>query len=359
MHVVFAAGGTAGHLEPALTTADALVQRDPTTTISFIGGSRGLEGELVATRGYPLVATTAQPFPRRLSASAVAFPFVTIEGVWQAAAHLRAVSADVVVGFGGYAAVPGYAAAWLTRTPLIIHEANSRAGFANVLGAKWTKNVASVHSGVLAHARPMGLPLRPSVAQLDVAEERSVARGMWDLPDQGPVVLIFGGSQGARHLNDVVAGSIHALTDAGVSVLHAVGRNNVLPDPHPNYRPVAYIDRMDMAYAAADLVVCRSGAMTCAELTAIGVPAIYVPLPIGTGEQAGNSRPIVDAGGGLQVADEAVTSEWLTTTALSLVQDEGRLQTMASAARCLGDRDAGEAMVRWIDDVVERRRKGR
>ena len=144
MHVVFAAGGTAGHLEPALTTADALVQRDRTTAVSFIGGSRGLEAELVTARGYPLVATTAQPFPRRLSASAVAFPFLTIEGVWQAAAHLRAVSADVVVGFGGYAAVPGYAAAWLTRTPLIIHEANSRAGFANVLGAKWTKNVASV-----------------------------------------------------------------------------------------------------------------------------------------------------------------------------------------------------------------------
>ena len=252
-----------------------------------------------------------------------------------------------------------YAAAWLTRTPLVIHEANSRAGFANVLGAKWTKNVASVHSGVLAHARPMGLPLRPSVAQLDVAEQRSVARGMWDLPDQGPVVLIFGGSQGARHLNEVVAGSIQALTDAGVSVLHAVGRNNLLPDPHPNYRPVAYIDQMDRAYAAADLVVCRSGAMTCAELTAVGVPAIYVPLPIGNGEQAGNSRPIVDAGGGLQVSDEAVTSEWLTTTVLSLVEDKGRLRTMASAARSLGDRDAGEAMVRWISDVVEQRRKGR
>jgi UDP-N-acetylglucosamine--N-acetylmuramyl-(pentapeptide) pyrophosphoryl-undecaprenol N-acetylglucosamine transferase len=99
--------------------------------------------------------------------------------------------------------------------------------------------------------------------------------------------------------------------------------------------------------------------MTCAELTAIGVPAIYVPLPIGNGEQAGNSRPIVDAGGGLQVADEAVTSEWLTTTVLSLVEDEGRLRTMASAARSLGDRDAGEAMVRWIGDVVGQRRKGR
>ena len=99
--------------------------------------------------------------------------------------------------------------------------------------------------------------------------------------------------------------------------------------------------------------------MTCAELTAVGMPAIYVPLPIGNGEQAGNSRPIVDAGGGLQVADEALTSEWLTTTVLTLVQDEGRLRTMASAACSLGDRDAGEAMVGWIGDVVEQRRKGR
>ena len=159
---------------------------------------------------------------------------------------------------------------------LVIHEANSRAGFANVLGAKWTKNVASVHPGVLAHARPMGLPLRPSVAQLNVAEQRSAARGMWDLPEQGPVVLIFGGSQGARHLNEVIAGSIQALTDAA-SALYMPWARTICSRPAPELSTVPYIDQMDMAYAAVDLVVCRSGAMTCAELTAVGVPAIRAP----------------------------------------------------------------------------------
>ena len=272
MHVVFAAGGTAGHLEPALTTADALVQRDRTTAVSFIGGSRGLEAELVTARGYPLLATTAQPFPRRLSASAIAFPFLTIEGVWQAAAHLRAVSADVVVGFGGYAA-----RTWLRGCVVdphsLDHPRSKLSSRIRQCARSEMDEERRERPSRGARRRPtyMGLPLRPSVAQLDVAEQRSAARQMWDLPDQGPVVLIFGGSQGARHLNDVVAGSIQALTEAGVSVLHAVGRNNLLPDPHPNYRPVAYIDHMDMAYAAADLVVCRSGAMTCAELTAVGL----------------------------------------------------------------------------------------
>ncbi|MGA0208975.1 MAG: UDP-N-acetylglucosamine--N-acetylmuramyl-(pentapeptide) pyrophosphoryl-undecaprenol N-acetylglucosamine transferase [Candidatus Nanopelagicales bacterium] len=354
MHVVFAAGGTAGHLEPALNTADALIRIEPSTTISFVGGSRGLEGDLVEARGYPLIATHAQPMPRRLDAELLTLPGHTWTAVRTASAHLRATSAAAVVGFGGYAAVPGYLAARRTRTPLFIHEANSRPGFANRLGAHLTSHVAVVHDGVLAHSRHMGLPLRPSIAHLDRAATRLQARDSWTLAQDRPVVLVFGGSQGARHLNEVIAGSIETLTNAGIQVLHSVGRGNVLPDEHPGYRPVAYIDRMDVAYAAADLVVCRSGAMTCAELTAVGLPGIYVPLPIGNGEQAGNSRPIVAAGGGMQRADEALTSEWLTDTVMSVVQDKERLAAMSDAAYALGDRRADEHFARWILDTAVR-----
>lgn len=355
MHVVFAAGGTAGHLEPALNTADALVRLSPSTSISFIGGSRGLETHLVPQRGYSLIQTGADPFPRRISRAALAFPTHTVASVRAASAHVRASRADVVVGFGGYAAVPGYLAARQTKTPLIIHEANSRAGFANRLGARLTSHVGVVHDGVFSHARHMGLPLRPAIAHVDRHALRAQARDHWGLAADEPVVLVFGGSQGARHLNEVVSEAIGDLVATGVQVLHSVGSKNALPESRPGYRPVSYIERMDLAYAAADLAVCRSGAMTCAELTAVGLPGIYVPLPIGNGEQSGNSLPIVNAGGGFQLADELLSPEWLTTTVVSVVQDEGRLEAMSSAAYALGERDADERFAEWIVQVAELR----
>jgi UDP-N-acetylglucosamine--N-acetylmuramyl-(pentapeptide) pyrophosphoryl-undecaprenol N-acetylglucosamine transferase len=358
MHVVFAAGGTAGHLEPALTTADALIALDSSTQVSFIGGSRGLERDLVAPRGFPLVQTQAQPLPRKIGPTAAAFPFDTVGSIRQARAHLRSARADVVVGFGGYAAIPGYLAAWTTRTPLIIHEANSRAGFANVLGAKLTPYVATVHPHAIGHARRMALPLRASIAHLDRRAQRDAARAQWGVPADSPVLLVFGGSQGARRLNDAVAGSLATLAEHGVTVIHVVGKNNELPPERPGYHPVPYADRMDLAYAAADLAVCRSGAMTCAELTAVGLPAIYVPLPIGNGEQAGNSRPIVEAGGGLQCLDQDMTAEWLTSTVPPLVHDEVRLREMSLSAASLGDRHADRELAKWIEEVAGQRRKG-
>lgn len=352
MHIVFAAGGTAGHLEPALNTADALTRMAPTTSISFVGGSRGLERELVPARGYPLIQTGAVPFPRRVGRPLVTFPRATSAAVRTAMAHLRSVRADAVVGFGGYAAIPGYLAARRTRTPLLIHEANSRPGFANRLAARFTENVGVVHDGVLPHSRHMGLPLRPSVSHLDRRAMREQARRQWGFDPDAPVLLVFGGSQGAKRLNDVIEASIAALTSAGVQILHSVGGRHALPNASPGYLPVAYIEDMALAYAAADVAVCRSGAMTCAELTAVGLPGIYVPLPVGNGEQAGNSRPIVLAGGGIQRLDELLTPEWLTDTVVSVVQDEKRLEAMSSAAYALGERQADEECARWILDVA-------
>lgn len=356
MHVVFAAGGTAGHVEPALNTADALIRLDPRISISFLGGERGLEQALVTSRGYPLTVTSAEPFPRRIDPAAAVFPWHTATAVRAAIAHLRGVRADVVVGFGGYAAVPGYLAARRTKVTLMVHEANSRPGFANRLGARLTPFVATVHPGVLPHARHLGLPIRPSIANLDRRALRAQAREHWGLSHDAPVVLVFGGSQGARRLNGALAGAVETLTGAGIQILHSVGSRNELPPRLPGYHPVAYIDRMDLAYAVADLAVCRSGAMTCAELTAVGLPGIYVPLPIGNGEQAGNSRPIVQAGGGLQCPDELMTAEWLTDSVVAVVQDEERLRSMSTAAASLGERHADEEFASWIIKVVGRGR---
>jgi len=348
MHIVFAAGGTAGHIEPALNTADALRAIDPSLAISFLGGARGLESSLVPARGYELIITDAVPMPRRPSPQAMVFPFHLARGVRQAARYLRRVQASALVGFGGYAAVPGYLAARLTRTPLLIHEANSKAGFANVLGSRSTPHVATVHDQALKGARHLSLPIRRSIASVDRLKEQGSARGKWGLAVDKPVILIFGGSQGARHLNEVVAAALDVLLASGVQVLHAVGSRNELPEARPGYVPVMYVDRMEDAYAAADLVVCRSGAMTCAEVTAVGLPAIFVPLPIGNGEQLGNASAVVSVGGGRQCADSTLTAEWLTDAIVELVQNKAGLAQMAAASASLGVRDADEQMAAWI-----------
>ena len=166
-------------------------------------------------------------------------------------------------------------------------------------------------------------------------------------PD-GPVLLVFGGSQGARRLNEVVAQALPVLTSAGVQVLHAYGARNEAPPGADGYVAVPFISHMDLAYASADLALTRAGAMTCAELAAVGLPAVYVPLPIGNGEQRVNARPVVDAGGGLLIDDDDITAEWLIDTATSVLHDEARLSAMGAAALRHGVRDADEQLARIV-----------
>jgi len=356
--IVLAAGGTAGHVEPALTLADELLRQEPGTTITVIGSDRGLEGTLVPARGYRLVALPAVPLPRRASLSLVSLPRRLQGATRSAGAALQAASADVVVGFGGYAALPAYLAARRAGIPLIIHESNAKAGLANRIGARLTTHVYAVHPQALTGARYMGLPLRPAIAGLDRAAGRSQAREFFGLPQQGPVLLVFGGSQGAQHLNRVLDLSLSTLLDAGISVLHAFGSANAEPGERPGYRPVPFIDRMDLAYAAADFALTRAGAMTCAELAAVGLPAAYVPLPVGNGEQRLNALPAVRSGAGLIVDNQDLTAQWLCTTIPTLMHDGARLTQMADAASRLGSLDAASQLAELVLQVA-RQHQGR
>ena len=352
VHVVLAAGGTGGHIEPALNVGDALQRIDPSIEITVIGSERGLETTLVPARGYDLVAVPAVPMPRRPGTDLLRLGPRMHIAVRQATQVLRDRHADVVVGFGGYAAVPAYLAARRTRTPLIIHESNARAGVANRLGARFTRYVYTSFPSAMPGATPMALPLRHSIATLDRPALREQARGQLGLSAEAPVLLVFGGSQGAMRLNSVVEGALPALRDAGIEVLHAYGSRNDPPDPSPGYVAVPFIDRMDLAYAAADLALTRAGAMTCAELAAVGLPAIYVPLPIGNGEQRVNALPVVSAGGGVLVDDAEITAEWLTTMAVEVLKDGARLTSMGSAAYEHGVRDADEQLARIVMRVA-------
>lgn len=354
MHVVVAGGGTAGHVEPALALADALRRLDPSVTISALGTRLGLEARLVPARGYDLAEITRVPLPRRLTPELLRVPFRLRQAIRQTQDHLDRVNADVVVGFGGYVALPAYLAARRRRTPSVVHEANARAGLANRIGARRAAVVAAAVQGCgLPGAQVLGIPLRRQVATLDRTGSRAQARALFGLVPQTPVLLVTGGSQGAQRLNHALMGAARDLIAGGVQVLHVTGPQHLdevsaVTAEIPGYHVVAYADQMELAYAAADLVVCRAGALTCAELTAVGLPAVFVPLPIGNGEQALNAGPVVAAGGGLLVPDAELTPEVVRTRVLPLLLDSDRLSAMGVAAASLGHRDADLALARLV-----------
>ena len=223
LSVVVAGGGTAGHIEPALAFADAVRRLRPDAVVTALGTEKGLDTRLIPARGYPLELIPPVPLPRKPSGDLLRLPVKVWSAVSAVRDVLRRVDADVVVGFGGYVALPAYLAA-RGRTPIVVHEANARAGLANKVGARFAARVAAAVPGSgLPHAEVLGIPLRRSVTSLDREALRPAAREHFGLPADGPVLLVFGGSQGARSLNSAVAAALPGLVEAGIAVLHAHG----------------------------------------------------------------------------------------------------------------------------------------
>lgn len=365
LSVVLAGGGTAGHVEPAMAVADALSALDPQVRITALGTARGLETRLVPDRGYDLELITPVPLPRKPSGDLARLPSRVWRAVRETRAVLRAVDADVVIGFGGYVALPAYLAARgvsprRPRVPVVIHEANASAGLANRVGARTAERVLSAVADCgLPRAEVVGVPVRETITSLDRAALRDEARRFFGFAADDRVLLVFGGSQGAVSLNRAVSGAAAGLAAAGVAVLHAHGPKNTLdlPQPQPGdppYVAVPYLDRMDLAYSAADLVICRSGAMTVAEVSAVGLPAIYVPLPIGNGEQRLNALPVVNAGGGMIVADADLTPELAAREVAGLVGDPPRLAAMTTAAARVGHPEAAREVAQAALDIARK-----
>jgi UDP-N-acetylglucosamine--N-acetylmuramyl-(pentapeptide) pyrophosphoryl-undecaprenol N-acetylglucosamine transferase len=372
--VVLAGGGTAGHVEPAMAVADALIALDPSVRITALGTPRGLETRLVPERGYHLELITPVPLPRKPTGDLVRLPLRVHRAVRQTRAVLDDVGADVIIGFGGYVALPAYLAArrgpaWPGKrrrpVPVVIHEANASAGWANRVGARSARRVLSaVPDPGLRNAEVVGVPVRAAIAALDRMALRAEARAHFGFADDARVLLVFGGSQGAQSINRAVAAAAKDLAAAGISVLHAHGPKNVLnlrepADGDPPYVAVPYLSRMDMAYAAADLAICRSGAMTVAEVSAVGLPAVYVPLPIGNGEQRLNALPVVNPGGGLLVSDADLTPDFVAGTVAGLLNDGPRLTAMTAAAALLGHRDAAQQVAEVALEVAHAAREHR
>jgi UDP-N-acetylglucosamine--N-acetylmuramyl-(pentapeptide) pyrophosphoryl-undecaprenol N-acetylglucosamine transferase len=354
--VVVAGGGTAGHIEPALALADAVMRLRPDATVVALGTERGLENKLVPARGYQLELIPPVPMPRKPTTELLRLPLRVRDSVKRTREVLERVNADVVVGFGGYVALPAYLAA-RGRIPIVVHEANKAPGLANKVGARFAKRVAVAVSGTpLPGAEVVGIPLRRSITTLDRAALRAEARAFFGLDPDAPTLLVFGGSQGAQSINGALSAAAKELADAGIGVLHAHGPKNALvvqefPD-RPAYVPVPYLERMDLAYAAADVVLCRSGAMTAAEVSAVGLPAVFVPLPHGNGEQAINAQPAVDAGAALMVADADLTVATVAELVVPLVVDADRVVKMSAAALGLGHREADEILAKIVLEAI-------
>lgn len=351
VNIVVAGGGTAGHIEPALAVADAL--RAQGADVTALGTARGLETDLVPKRGYELNLIDPVPVPRKLNLDLLLLPLRVLKAVRQTRKILRKQRADAVIGFGGYVAAPAYVAARTLGIPYFVHEANARAGLANKLGVWMGGTGLNAVAGSGMRGDVVGVPIRASLSGAQSADKRAAGYAKWGLDPAKQTLLVTGGSQGARSLNLTVADAVESITAAGIQVLHAYGRKNEAPPAREGYVAVPYIDTMDLAYAVADLVVCRAGAMTVAEVTAAGIPAIYVPLPHGNGEQALNAKPVVDAGGATLIYDADLTAEGLATQVNAILGDPEIHDSMIDAARRSGLGHAAEAIASRILQTKE------
>lgn len=350
---LLAGGGTAGHVNPLLAVADLLEDRDGDTVL-VLGTKEGLEARLVPARGYELLIVDKVPFPRRPNLAALAFPQRFRRAVKQVRAHIRAHGVDVVVGFGGYASAPAYVAARRERIPFVVHEANARPGLANVLGARSAAGVGVAFEGTpLKRGEVVGMPLRREVVELDRAAARAQAAELFGLDPDRPVLLVFGGSLGALRLNSAFAQAWVDVLAAGWQLLHATGERSDLTDPEaPGYTMLRYIDRMDLAFALADVIVSRSGSATVSEVSALGIPAVYVPYSVGNGEQRLNAASAVAAGAAILVDDETFDGDAIREQILPLLKDRARIDSMAAAADAIGTRTGTENLVALVDRAL-------
>lgn len=311
---IVAGGGTAGHIEPALAVADALVELDSTAICEFLGTDGGLEKLLVPKRGYRLRTIPKVTLPRTISLSLFIFPLRLAAAIGKTFREIR--GADVVIGFGGYVAAPAYVAAFLQRIPIVIHEANAKPGWANRLGRKFAR-ITAVNFADVQHRWPgsvlTGMPIRKSLAGVIALNDRESFKKLhaesWGFNPTLPIVAIFGGSQGSAHINQVVAEYVKTGTE--IQIIHAVGINNPLPASQKNYLPLPYFHDMAAIYGSADLLVTRSGAVTCSELAALGKFSILIPLPHGNGEQVDNAKSLVKKGAGVMVTNADFSAPWL------------------------------------------------
>ncbi|MGG5172968.1 undecaprenyldiphospho-muramoylpentapeptide beta-N-acetylglucosaminyltransferase [Pseudarthrobacter sp. J1738] len=350
LSVVLAGGGTAGHISPMLAIADALRARVPDATFLTVGTAEGMETRIVPQAGYELATIARVPLPRKPSPDLLKLPFRMVAAVRSAGRILDESHADVLVGVGGYVCTPMYLAAKFRKIPTVIHEANVRPGLANRVGVALGASVATAFARTrLGKSVHVGMPMRKGISRLDRETARAAALEKLGLNPARPVLVVTGGSSGALSINTALKAALPDLAAAGIQTVHITGRGKQVMDGDvalaaAGYTQLEYVDAMETVYAAADLLLARAGAGTVCEVAAVGLPAVFVPLPIGNGEQARNAEELVEAGGALLIADKDLSADFIASTIVKLLLDPVALKTMHQASVRHGIRDADQRM---------------
>jgi len=363
LKVLLAGGGTAGHTSPLIATAEALLKIDPEIKITCIGTAKGLETTVIPAAGLDLQLISPVPLPRRLTIDLLKLPWRLKQAVNQAATIIQTTNAQVIVGFGGYVSLPAYLAARRLHRRIVIHEQNALPGLANKIAARFADAVLTSLPGTpLAKAQLVGLPLRSGITELASqgrAARRQQARLKYGLPVTTPVLLVSGGSQGAQSINEATVAARDQLLAAGLSIVHVWGANKFPAGIEPieragaHYLPIDYVADMASAYAAADLMLARSGAATVAETASVGLPCLFVPFPHGNGEQRRNALPLIEAGGGLMISDSDLTPERLLAEVLPLLGDDKRLLSIGQVAQTVIQPGAAERVATSILALID------
>ena len=363
--VVIAAGGTGGHIYPGLAVAGAIRDLAPDADITFLGTPRGLEGRLIPEAGWPLRLVPMTPFVGWRRAT---LPVALLRSSLQARKILEETNADVAVGMGGYASIPLIVGARLAGVPSVIHESGAIAGKANMLAARITKHVALAWETARENfpssvePRVVGMPISPEIAGFDRAAVRPEARDALGVPEDVALIVVSGGSQGSMTLNKLAVGLAERWRDrTDVRILLKPGRPHVDDVQAQLDRSggakvcdaVAYFDRMDHVYAAADVAVMRAGAATVAELAVCAVPSILVPYPFHADDhQAVNASVLVDRGAAIMVRDAEAVPENVGPMLERLTADRDELDRMSAAAVAVARPGAAQEMASWVLELA-------
>ena len=369
--VLVAGGGTAGHVFPAIAVAHELQRQSPDVEPVFVGVEDRLEARLVPAAGFRIHYVRAAAIPRRPSPRMLRVPLTLRHGVRRCVRIIREEGAAGVVSFGGYVSFPLDRAAARTGTPLVIHEQNSVPGLTNRIAGRWASRVAVTFPGSADRfARPercvvTGNPVREDLLGLDREARRRPAREGFGLDPDTPTVLVFGGSQGARSLNRAVVDAHHLLADTRLQILHVAGKSGYpsaaaawerarSTRPTPQVRVTEFIENMVDAYAAADVVVCRAGATSIAELTVLGIPAVLVPYPHATADhQTANARALERAGGAAVVDDHDLDGARLAAAVRPFLEDMSLAAAASRASRAFGRPDAAANVARLVLELLD------
>ncbi|CAB4615997.1 MAG: UDP-N-acetylglucosamine--N-acetylmuramyl-(pentapeptide) pyrophosphoryl-undecaprenol N-acetylglucosamine transferase [Actinobacteria bacterium] len=351
---LLAGGGTAGHVNPLLALADVISEQSTSNKVWALGTAEGLEQDLVPARGYELLEVARLPFPRKINLYAIRFPFAFRAAIEACKVMLTEKKIDVVVGFGGYASAPAYLAAKSLRIPVVVHEANALPGWANKLGSRFASAVGVAFANTnLKNSKHVGMPLRKEIENLDLSAKKDAARAHFGLDKDTLTLLVTGGSLGAKKINETIEQSRKVLSAAGIQVLHIVGsRSDLAEVKEKDFVRIGYCDRMDLAIQASDFAVSRAGASTVSEFAAVGLPALYVPYPVGNGEQKFNVVELLGTGGAITVLDADFTPSFVSETLVPVLSNSKKLKAMAKAAKSVGISDGANRLFSLVQGVL-------